>query len=58
MALVGRGWTDAEIARHLNISRQRVGQIVTAIAKKLPGPGKPRRRILEHLVADPTRRTA
>ena len=59
-ALIKRGWTDREIAAELTISAQRVGQIVAAIARKLPGPGKPRRRILEYLAlaSETTRRTA
>lgn len=54
--LVGRGWTDPEIATELHVTPQRVGQIIAALGRKLKGPGKPRRRIREHLVAEATRR--
>lgn len=53
-----RGETDAEIAADLEISEQRVEQVIRAIAAKLPGPLKPRRRILAHLGAEPSRRSA
>lgn len=49
VVLLADGLTYREISDHLGIAQRTVRKHVLGIAAKLPGSGKPQRRIVRHL---------